>query len=249
MNDLFDIELLNYDPGTPSFYIMFLTALLAFFLSSIIAITYEFTTQSIYRKAHFLQSLALIGIVAATVMQAIGDSVAIGLGMLGALSIIRFRTVLDDPRNITFMFASLAAGISCGVLGYSIAITGTLVFCLSAIIMRYSPMSQANELIGELRLQVPKEIDIQKNIEKKLKLHCRNFELNQLKFLNPKKVQTITEVGIPAIEEIDRTNLQEFNYLIRLKRTASIPNLEESMREIDGLEGLRLNFQKQPTRL
>ena len=114
---MFNIELLNYDPSTPTFYVILITAVFSFFLSSLIAITYEYTTKSIYKKAHFLQSLVLISIVSATVIQAIGDSVARGLGMIGALSIIRFRTVLDDPRNITFMFASLAAGIACGMFG------------------------------------------------------------------------------------------------------------------------------------
>ena len=247
--DIFDIELLRYDPETPSFYLMLITALLAFFLSSLIAITYQVTTKSIYRKAHFLQSLTLIGIVAATVMQAIGDSVAIGLGMLGALSIIRFRTVLNDPRNITFMFASLASGIACGVLGYSIAITGTLVFCLAAIVLRFSPMSNAIELIGQIRLQVPKDQVDQGFIEQILKLHCTNFELEQIRFLNPKRVQTVTDSGIPTIEEIDRDNLQEFTYLVRLKKGTTIPALETSVREIQGLEGFRLNFSKQPTQL
>ena len=249
MSDLFDIRLLNYSPDTPSFYIMMVTALLAFFLSSLIAITYQFTTKSIYRRAHYVQSLALIGIVAATVMQAIGDSVAIGLGMLGALSIIRFRTVLDDPRNITFMFASLAAGIACGVLGYTIAITGTITFCLCAIVLRFSPLSHANELIGELRIQIPKRPGARLEIEKILKVHCQNWELDQHRFLNPKRVQTMTEVGIPTVEEISRENLQEFNFLIRLKNKATVQQLEEGIRSIEDLEGLRLNFQKQATKL
>ena len=54
---MFDIGLLNYDPETPSFYVIFITALFAFFLSSLIAITYEYTTKSIYKKAHFIQSV------------------------------------------------------------------------------------------------------------------------------------------------------------------------------------------------
>ena len=246
---MFDIGLLNYDPDTPSFYVILVTALFAFFLSSLIAITYEFTTKSIYKKAHFLQSLALIGIVAATVMQAIGDSLARGLGMLGALSIIRFRTVLDDPRNITFMFAALAAGIACGVLGFGIALTGTLVFCLAAIILRFSPLNNDNELIGEIKLHVPKAEGLQKKIEQKLRLSCRSFELDQLRFLNPKKVKSWTDEGIPTIEEIDRENLQEFTYLIRLRRSATITALAENLKEIDGLEDLRLNFKKQSTKL
>jgi len=246
---MFDIELLNYDPNTPSFYVTLITALFAFFLSSLIAITYELTTKSIYKKAHFLQSLVLIGIVASTVLQAIGDSIARGLGMMGALSIIRFRTELNDPRNITFMFASLAVGISCGVLGYGIALTGTLVFCLGAIILRLSPMSNAGELIGEIKLQVPKEDGQQKVIEKRLKKHCRNFELDQLRFLSPKKVSSTSETGQTVIELISRENLQEFTYLIRLRNSSTVTGLTDSLKSLEGLEALKLNFKKQPTKL
>ena len=184
--NFFDVELLNYDPDTPPFYTILIAGLLAFFLSSIIAITYEYTTKSIYRRAHFLQSLALLGIVAATIMQAIGDSVATGLGIIGALTIIRFRTAINDPRNISFVFASLGSGIAVGVFGFSIALVGTLVFCTAAIILSFSSLSNPNELIGELRLQVPKNDQAQQNIEKILKVYCRNFELDQIRFLGPR---------------------------------------------------------------
>ncbi|MEM1120833.1 MAG: DUF4956 domain-containing protein [Bacteroidota bacterium] len=258
---MFDIELMKFNPETPSFLAMLITALFAFVLCSIIAVTYEFTTKSIYRKAHFLQSLALIGIVAATILQAIGESVAIGLGIIGALSIIRFRTALNDPRNITFMFASLGAGIACGVTGFGIALTGTTVFCLGAIVMRFSPLSNANELIGTLKLRVPKEERLQKIIEQKLKVFCRDFELDRIRFFNAKKSMPVAaevvlaaatagvEVPLPAKEEVDRENLQEFIYLIRLKNNTSITALEETMRNIEGLKNFGLDFQKQPTKL
>lgn len=246
---MFDIELLNFNPDTPSFYVMLITALFAFFLSSIIALTYEFTTRSIYKKAHFLQSLALIGVVASMIIQAIGESVAIGLGILGALSIIRFRTLLSDPRNITFMFASLGVGIACGVLGFGIALTGTLVFCAGAVILKYSPLNNPEELIGEIKLQVPKEDRLRAIIEDKLNPHCKSVALNRLRFLSSKKVNTVNEEGIPTVEEISRENLQEFTYLIQLKKSASVSGLEASIREIEGLEGFRLNFQSQVTKL
>ncbi|MEM6395095.1 MAG: DUF4956 domain-containing protein [Bacteroidota bacterium] len=246
---MFDIELLRFSPETPSIFIMLVSALFAFFLSSLIALTYDFTTRSIYRRAHFVQALALIGIVAAMIMQAIGESVAIGLGILGALSIIRFRTALNDPRNITFMFASLGAGIACGVVGFGIALTGTLVFCAAAIALRYSPMSEANELIGELRIHVPKENHLQGVIESILSKYCRNFELNRLRFLNTKRVRGIDESGTPTLEEINRENLQEFVYLIRLKGKKTSRELEEGIKTIEGLDSFRLNFQKQPTNL
>ena len=97
---MFDIELMKFNPAALSFLAMLITALFAFVVCSIIAVTYELTTKGIHRKAHFLQSLALIGIVAATILQAIGESVAIGLGIIGALSIIRFRTALNDQQTI-----------------------------------------------------------------------------------------------------------------------------------------------------
>lgn len=246
---MFDIDWLNYDPDTPTFYVILLTTLFAFFLSSIIAITYELTTQSIYRRAHFLQAVVLIGVVAAMVMQAIGDSLARGLGIIGALSIIRFRTVLDDPRNITFMFASLGAGIASGVLGFGVALTGTIVFCLGAVILRFSPMSNNQELIGELRLQVPKEDTMRKEIEKRLRGQCRDFELEQLRYLNPKRIKSFNEDGLPTYEELSRDNLQEFTYLIRLKNKASVTELSANLKTIEGLEDLRLNFKKRETKL
>lgn len=246
---MFDIQLSNYDPETPSFYVILITALFAFVLSGMIAITYEFTTKSIYKRAHFVQALALIGVVAATVIQAIGDSVAIGLGMIGALSIIRFRSALNDPRNITFMFASLGAGIGAGVLGYVIALTGTLVFCAAAIILRFSPLRNPTELIGELRLQLPKDDGQQALIEKILNLHCAGFQLERLRFLNPKKEQTFNEIGQPIVMEISRENLQEFTYLIRLKRKSTVTKLSNALNKLEGLQALKLSFEQQTTKL
>ena len=246
---MFDIELLRFSPDTPSVFIMLVSALFAFFLSSMIALTYDFTTRSIYRRAHFVQALALIGIVAAMIMQAIGESVAIGLGILGALSIIRFRTALNDPRNITFMFASLGVGIACGVLGFGIALTGTFVFCMAAIMLRYSPMSQANELIGTLKLHVPKEDHLQSVVEGVLLKYCRDIELNRLRFLSTKRVKGIDESGMPTLEEINRENLQEFVYLVRLKANKTSRELEEGIKTIEGLDSFRLNFQKKSSNL
>lgn len=245
---MFDLQLLENSPDTPTFIRVLITVVFAFVLSSLITITYEITTKGINKNAHFQQSLALISIVAATVMQAIGDSLARGLGMLGALAIIRFRTVLDDPRNIAFMFASLAAGISCGVYGFTIALTGTIVFCLAAVILKFSPYSDPNELIGTLKLQVPKD-DLQRSlIEKKLNKFC-SYELNQLRYLTPKSVSTLNEDGIKIKEYISREDIQEFTYLIRIKRNTSITAMNHSLKELEGLEDLRLNFKQQPIKL
>lgn len=246
---MLNFDVLNYDPDTPGFYAILISVLFSFVLSSLIAITYQFTTQSIYRRAHFLQSLVLIGMVAAMIMQAIGDSVARGLGILGALSIIRFRTVLDDPRNITFMFASLGVGIATGVLGFTVAITGTLVFCLAAITLRFSPLRSNQELIGEIRLRVRKDDGMRALLEKVLKRYCQQYELEQLRYLTPKRVEQHTDKGVPEVDVISRDDQQEFTYLVRLRPAVSLKALADSMEALDELTELRLNFQQRSSKL
>ena len=245
---MFDLQLLENNPNTPPFYLTLITVLSAFFLSSLVAITYEFTTKGVHKKPHFLQSLALISIVAATVMQAIGDSVATGLGMLGALSIIRFRSELNEPRNITFMFASLAIGIACGVFGLSIALIGTLVFCLAAVIMKFSPLHDPVEIIGNLRVRAPRGEQPRILVEQTLKHCCRCHQLDELRFLNPKTEKVTDQDGVETTRTI-RDSLQEFNYAFQLKELVSVSTLTDRLEAIEGVEGLRVSFKNQPAKL
>lgn len=73
-----------------------------------------------------------------------------GPGMLGALAIVWFRTNFRDPRDIIFMFASLAAGISVVVKGYTIATGGVIGFCVIAVILYFSPFGQTSYFDGML---------------------------------------------------------------------------------------------------
>ncbi len=109
------------------------TVLMSFLLSTTVGVTYVKTFKGLSYSRNYVQALVLSSIVAATVMNAIGDSLARGLGMIGALAIIRFRTSFKDSKDILFMFAALAAGIGCGVGAFGVAVIGTmgLVSCLN----------------------------------------------------------------------------------------------------------------------
>ena len=246
---MFDFLITNHNVENPTVMSILITVLFSFFLSSLLVITYDFTTKSIHRPAHFLQSIALISIVAATVMQAIGDSLARGLGMLGALSIIRFRTVLDDPRNMTFMFASLAVGIASGVFGFSIAFIGTVAFCLGAIILRFSPLSNTNDLIGTLRIEIPKEGQQESSFNKILSRYCFHFELQQIRFLNTRKKEQILDEEGQIVDEISKDHLKELHYLIRLKRNTSVDQFVKEISDLGDLGDIRLRFDKKNIRL
>jgi len=122
----------------------------AFVLSSIIAITHKVTFTGHQYPKNFFQALALGSIVSAMVMMAIGDSLARGLGAFGALAIIRFRTRIQDARNILFIFAALSVGLAIGIFGYTIAFAGTIIYCTMALILHFTPFSTKTGMRGRL---------------------------------------------------------------------------------------------------
>jgi len=168
----------------PAFFTVLYTVMFAFSLAVIVAFTYYKTTEISGYSAVFIQALILSPIVAIMVIQAIGDSVAIGLGMLGALAIIRFRTNFRNPRNIIFLFASLAIGISCGVYGYAIAIVGTLFFCLSAFVLDMTSFGKKHLPTGILRISYFENEICRELIDRELSEWCKSFSLNSIRSNN-----------------------------------------------------------------
>ena len=148
----------------------------AFFLASLIAITHRLTYKGDTYPNQFFQAVILGAIVTSMVMLAIGDSLARGLGVFGAMAIIRFRTRIDDPRNVLFLFAGLSCGLAVGVYGFTISFVGTLIFCLIAILLYFSPFrsfSHSHQLV----IDASPESDRTK-VEKLMGEHCFEFKLS-----------------------------------------------------------------------
>ena len=134
---MFDFLTGNEYYDFPSFEVALFSILLSFVLSSVIGFVYHFTNQGMFSR-NFVQAMVLSSIVTCMVIMAVGDNVAAGFGIMGAIAIVRFRMRIENPRNIIFIFGALSVGIALGVYGYSIAIAGTLVFCVVALILHYS---------------------------------------------------------------------------------------------------------------
>ena len=224
---MFDFSALQINSGEYSTTTVIFTFLLAFFLSSVIAFTYEKTSRKVIRPDYFIQALVLIPIVAALVILAIGDSIAFGLGMIGALSIIRFRTTLRNPRNITFMFMSIAVGIACGVYGFIIAIMGTISFCIAAFILRLTPFSSKNNMVGMLQFQLPRESDKRKDVEAILKKKCTRWAMKKYRLFGGER----------------RGHLLEYEYDLKLKNEMDGWELRQLIRTIEEIQAVRLFFE------
>lgn len=96
------------------------------------------TKNTFYNKNYNLSLLALSVIIAAIILT-IQSNIVISLGMVGALSIVRFRTAVKDPMDLVFLFWSIGVGIICGAGFAAIAVMASLV--VSVIVILFSKIS------------------------------------------------------------------------------------------------------------
>lgn len=107
----------------------------AFVLSLIVYFVYKVTFNGVIYSKKFNISLVMLTMITSMVMNIIGSSVALSLGMVGALSIVRFRTAIKDPRDTAYIFWAICIGLGVGTSNYYIVCIGTVVIAFIAIIL------------------------------------------------------------------------------------------------------------------
>tara|TARA_R110002124_G_scaffold45693_1_gene137933 strand:- start:35448 stop:36131 length:684 start_codon:yes stop_codon:yes gene_type:complete len=213
----------------PTFVNVTYSLIWAFVLSSIIAITHRVTFTGHQYPKNFFQALALGSIVSAMVMMAIGDSLARGLGAFGALAIIRFRTRIQDARNILFIFAALSVGLAIGIFGYTIAFAGTLIYCSMALILHFTPFSTKTGVRGKLLFRIsdsdPGKLHSVLNVVDK---YCDDFHDVEVTVRNSGRFdyEYEIEMKIEADNTAFLTELQEIESVTRVRVTYK--NIQEN---------------------
>lgn len=94
-------------------------------LCLVLFISYGLSHSTVVYSRRFAVSLVQMTLVTTMVMCVIGNNIALSLGMVGALSIIRFRTAIKDSRDATYIFWAIGIGICCGVSDYITATIGS----------------------------------------------------------------------------------------------------------------------------
>ncbi len=102
----------------------------AFMVGMFIYFVYKKTFSGVMYSRPFNVSLVLLSMVTTMVILAVTSDVIIALGMVGALSIVRFRTPIKDPMDLVFLFWSIAAGIIIGAGFIPLAVTGSIIIGL-----------------------------------------------------------------------------------------------------------------------
>ena len=200
--------------------------LLAFILSTLIAITYEKTYRALSYSRNYVQALILISIVASTIMQAVGDSLARGFGIMAAMAVIRFRTNFKDTRDIVFIFASLSTGVACGINGYNIAIVGAIAFIMAAFLMYASPFGTSSFYDGMLRFNLENQRHNKIDLEEVLQEHCKSFAL----------------ITLRDMAQGDRL---DYAYQVKLRKNIRHDDFVENLnKKVDSIKGVNFMLQE-----
>ena len=164
----------------PSFEVAVYSVLLALVLSTAIAFTYKFTYKGKAFPNGFFQAMILSAVATSTIMMAVGNNLAVGFGIIGVIAIIRFRIQFQNTRNIVFIFAAISTGVASGAYGYAIAVAGTMIFCLVAILLHYSSFQQPSGQKVKIDL-VLGEGQLLNDAEKTLQNLVDNLELLEIR--------------------------------------------------------------------
>ena len=136
MNDVIKKSVLdNFQlTGDVSIEAIAITLVLAFVFGLIILFIYKVTFSGVIFSKSFATSLIMLCMVTSMIILPISNNLMLSLGMVGALSIVRFRTAVKDPIDTIYMFWAIAAGIALGAQQYAIAGLGTLGISLLLLI-------------------------------------------------------------------------------------------------------------------
>lgn len=179
MNDLADM--VRQGAGSIGWQGALLSTALAYVLGQAIAFVYAKTYRGLSYSRSMTQALVVAGIVAAMLMIAIGDSLARGIGIVGTLALIRFRTNVRDPLDMVFVFSAFGAGIACGTGSYGAAIVGTAMFLAVVVMLRLTGFGAFREHEAVVRLRLPSDGALERRLEEVLRATCTRFALVTLR--------------------------------------------------------------------
>jgi hypothetical protein len=197
--------------------------LLSFVLAQFVAWLYVWTHRGLSYSRNMVHSIVLLGMIVTMVMLVVGDSIARAFGLVGALAIIRFRTVVRDARDTTFIFLSLAVGIAIGAQHEMVAVTGTLVVTFVAALLQFTGFGTRHADTGTLRVRGTGALTAA--LDEVLAAWCRTHEMI-------------------ALREGAGGGESEYAYEIRLYHPSEREDLIQAVRAVAGTTGVTVAIEE-----
>jgi uncharacterized membrane protein YhiD involved in acid resistance len=210
-----------------SVHSLLLSLLLAFILGQLLAWLYYYTHTGLSYSRAFVQSLILITVIVSMVMSTIAGSFVVAVGLMGALSIIRFRNIIKDTRDIAFIFCVLVVGMACGSQRYAIAIVGTLIICLIILYLHLSDFGSHRPHNAFLRFTLQGHIDPKHPVLMVLNKFCGSHTM------------------ISSNSGDYESTSVDYAYQVLIKNTSRNETMMDELQKIEGIRNVSLTVQEQ----
>lgn len=206
-----------------SMEIILLNNAVAVVLALFIMFSYYSTYSGTAYSKRFNATLGVIPIITTLIMSVISNNIALSLGMVGALSIIRFRTPVKDPRDATFIFWAIAVGVACGVSQFMIAAVSSLVIFLFLIVTRQTHHD------GKLLLIVKCSLEAQNKAQAAVDEYFSKAARLRMKNANSEFCELVYEVNQSVVSRImKRTRVDIVEKLLKIEGVLNVNQVEQS---------------------
>ncbi|MAZ49175.1 MAG: hypothetical protein CME65_11465 [Halobacteriovoraceae bacterium] len=213
-------ELLNQMSYTPtltpahSFLDVFICFILTAILTLPLALHYRKNNKTLDYDQGFFHTLFILSFTTSVIMMIIGSDIARAFSLVGALSIIRFRTAIKDSRNTGYIFAALVIGMGCGTGMYALSISFSIFITMLMLLLNRFEIGSFKNQDQLLNLEVDESLYSQDEIERVLKDQVRYFSLLYTELTNDK-------------------GLRKMSYIISVE---DFSKLSECLSQIEGVE-------------
>lgn len=197
----------------------------AFVVGLLVSLFYRWTYRGTDYSSTFVISLIAMAMITAIVIMVIGNNLARAFGLVGAMSIIRFRTAIKNTQDIVFIFFSLAVGMAAGVGLHTVSVAGTLL--VGGILLILFKSNYAVQYKNNFLLQlVVSEATEEGAYLPVLGRFCRDHRL----------------VNTRASGDLSR---MEISYYVQLKKPAEGKSFIQSLKRLDGVDQVNLYFDEE----
>ena len=203
MNNSNDLTQILVNENSISLDIFIINLLLAFLLSFILTKVYIRYGRSLSNRSSFAENFILITMTTMTIITIVKSSLALSLGLVGALSIVRFRTALKEPEELSYTFFCIAIGLGLGASQTLLTIIGFLIITLSIYLrQKYSSQTNINGMNLFISSPSPELIDFDL-IVSDLSSLCESLELKRISY-GDKDFQSSIVIQLKSYKDLEK---------------------------------------------
>jgi len=193
-----------------------LNLFVAIILCFLIQLAYNKTSRSLSNSENFSRNFIVLGLTTTIVITIVKSSLALSLGLVGALSIVRFRAAIKEPEELVFLFLIIAVGLGCGAGQINITVVGTLIAIIIIFMMYFSKRNRQKISIDKFNVSLISNKKLDKDNLKKIIDLVSNHSL-QSEFISVSQDSDSTTINLLSkfkninnINELDKKLKKKF---------------------------------------